>query len=105
MFTYNFEGIEIFVDVTKHARERLADRNIMLAPVYGAIVAISDKLLDLKRGEEFAIIDKDINIAIIGTITSAADVMITVITVIDSSKIWVKSGTKVVPLENRRSLS
>lgn len=99
MFEYKFEGIELFINVSSHAKERLAERGVLMAPVYGCVVAATDKVLDLKSGDEFAILDKDLGIAVIGSIKCALDVTIDIITVIDSDKIWIKAGTKVIALE------
>lgn len=99
MFEYKFEGIEIFINISNHAKDRLAERGVILAPVYGCVVGATDKVLDLKSGEEFAIVDRDLNIAVVGVVRCAVDITVDIITVIDSDKIWVKAGTKVIALE------
>lgn len=100
MFTYIYEGTEIQIVITRHADERMEERGILLTPVYGAVVAVTDHILDLKSGEEFAILDKDLGVAIIGNIKCAkCDIAVTIFTVVDSANVWVKNGTTVIPLE------
>lgn len=99
MFEYRYEGLEIFIDVSKHAKSRLAERQIMLTPVYGSVVAATDHILDLKNGEEFAILDKDLHVAIVGCVTCANDITVKIITAIDTDNIWVKQGTRIIALE------
>lgn len=92
MFTYNFEGNEIQVHITKHAKERLESRDILSATLYSTVVDVSDHLLDLKSGDEFVLIAKDIGVAIVGNITCVKlDTIVTVFTVINSSHICIQN--------------
>jgi hypothetical protein len=100
-FYFTAEGFDVVIEFTSHAQKRLIDRNVNEYGVYGAIVAVNDKILDLRNGDEFGIIDADLNIAIVCSVHSNLDeITISVVTVFDSIRFFFKKGTRVLSISS-----
>jgi hypothetical protein len=96
-YVITIEGERITIELSKHTLERCEEREITKYEVYSLILKMGEKLLDLKNGEQFAIVDKEAGIGIINQITcDSGDIYIDVITAISNENIWISRGTKVV---------
>ena len=93
--TMTIEGKPYSVRATYHALDRMKKRKVDEYVVSGTILALGkNRLLDLQENDEDAIIidnDKGISIVI-----SFYNNTIKVVTVIDKSRVWVKSNTTIV---------
>lgn len=95
------EGEKIRIEISKHAMQRCLEREVSKYVVYSLILKLGDSLLDLKNGEQFAIIDKEAGVGIINQITcDAGEIFIDVVTVISNERIWMSRGTKVLNVNN-----
>lgn len=59
---FEFEGLDIFVDLSKHAKYRGHQRGFKPSYFYAAIRNAIDEILDLKDGDEFVLIDRSVEI-------------------------------------------
>lgn len=92
---------EIRIEFSKHAEERADERNLEEYEVYSLILKMGENLLDLKDGEEFAIIDQESENAIICSINSRDfQLVIDIITVISNEKVYITRGTKIYKVSN-----
>ncbi len=100
MFSFEMEGCPITVSVSQHANMRMKQRMVNKYASFGSIVAVGEDLLDMRHGEEFCIIDKELNVSIVCAIHArGSDIDICIITVLDNHQFYVKSGTRVYKLE------
>lgn len=85
------------VVASNHAQKRMMQRNIDSYTVVGNILLLGENKIEKLQStnEEFIIIDKDTNTSTVGAIN---DNVITIITVIDKSNVFVKKNTKIVNL-------
>lgn len=85
------------IRLTKHAEQRLQQRNVDLYQVTGSILSLGEKTITKYSGsdKDIFIMDKVNNFSIICNITANT---ITIITVIDSADCWIKNGTIAVNL-------
>lgn len=93
------DGMEVVIELSRHARKRLLERGVLEFAVYGSIISIIDDILDLKNGSEFAVIDQELDIAVICSVGVGSidpKITITIVTVIDRSHIFVREGTAVL---------
>lgn len=98
-FSFTIDGTTMQVIPSNHALLRMRQRGIELFATYGSIVALGDKLLDMKKGEEFCIIDKELNIAVCCAIQcEGIDINVYITTVLDNSLFFVKDGVTVYEL-------
>lgn len=100
MFTCEIEGCPIAIFVSDHAELRMRQRSVQKFACYGSIIAIGEDLLDMKHGDEFCIMDKELDIAVVcGLHARGMEVSIEIITVLDSHMFFAKDGTRVFKLE------
>ena len=84
---------EVYVHITDHAWRRMDQRLINEHGIYSSILALGEELLDLKCNEEFVIIDKPNEEALVCSMECDDGRIITnVITVIDTNYVYVKEG-------------
>ena len=85
------------ITATMHGIKRMNERKVYEYLVSSSILALGEKRLSelQKTKEEIIIIDKENKIS---TIIAFLENSIRVITVIDKSKVFVKTGTKIVNL-------
>jgi len=85
------------IRATIHSLQRMKERNVDEYVVTGCIIALGhDRLLDLqKREAEAIIIDRDKGVSVVIGFTLNK---IKVITVIDKSDVFVKSGTEITTI-------
>ena len=82
---FEFEGLDIFVDLSKHAKYRGHQRGFKPAYFYAAIRNAIDEILDLKDGDEFVLIDRFVGITIVAGLHMNGSSMLTIdiITLVD----------------------
>lgn len=97
MYQIKIEGEIVNIEITNHAEKRCEEREVTLYEVYSLILKMGERLLDLKNGEQFAIVDKETGIGIVNQITCEdGEIYIEVITAIYNENIWISKGTKVL---------
>ena len=95
--TFTLNSKTYSIRLSKHANQRLADRNIDLYQVTGSILSLGQKTITAYSGSnrDIFIMDKPNNFSIVCNISACT---ITIITVIDNVDCWIKSGTIAVNL-------
>lgn len=94
-FTLNNKTYSI--RLTKHAQQRLIDRQLDLFQITGSILSLGEQTISTYSGSnrDIFILDKEHNFSIVCNIINYT---ITIITVIDSADCWIKSDTIAVKL-------
>lgn len=94
-FTLNNKTYSI--RLTKHAQQRLIDRQLDLFQIIGSILSLGEKTITAYSGSnrDIFIMDKPNNFSIVCNISAYT---ITIVTVIDNSDCWIKSGTIAINL-------
>ena len=97
-FEFNVEGIEITISFSAHAQKRLKERQVKSYQVSGAVVMLGEEILEMKNGHEFIIIDEDLFESYVFAVHAerSGDIIIDVITVVDTPDIWNRRGTQVL---------
>lgn len=92
------EGMAYSIRATRHALERMAQRNVDEYVVTGNVLALGkDRLLKLQElQEDVIIIDEVKKVSIVMTFVRNT---IKIITVIDKSNVFVKNNTEIVNLQ------
>ena len=99
-YVYHLHGIPITIECSEHSLERLEEREHIRSVLYASIMDLGDRVLDMKRGRTFAVINHVYNLnAICIMHARGMDITIDVITVLEKSTNIVKKGTKVFVLE------
>ena len=103
MFTMNYEGTDIEMQLTDHAASRVRQRAMVKSAVYGSIVAALDFILDFKNEQEFAVVDEDAACTVVGAVhtSKSGNINIDIVTVIDNTDVFVKKGTSIVHIGER----
>jgi hypothetical protein len=97
----DLEDEEVYVDITPHARKRMGKRNIDNNAIYGSILSLGEKLLEMKNNEEFVIIDKFLDEAVVfGIGIEDFDIVVSVITVLPTANVHAKVGQKIIDIDN-----
>lgn len=97
----DLEDEEIFVDISPHARKRMGKRDIDTNSIYGSILSMGERLLEMKNNEEFIIIDKFLDEAVVfGIGVEDFDIVVTVITVLPSSHVYAKKGQRIIDIDD-----
>ena len=95
------DGIEIKIEMSKHAEDMCEERGLTEYEAYSMIIKLGEDLLTLKNGEEFSVIDRELNNAVICSMNSRDfNCVIDIITVISNSRVWISRGTKVYKLND-----
>jgi hypothetical protein len=98
-FSFEIEGVPMQVIPTAHAETRMRQRGVNKYASYGTIVALGEQLLDMKNGDEFCIMDKELGISVCCAMQyEGLDIVIYITTVLDNSKFFVKDGVQVFEL-------
>lgn len=91
------EGIEVTVEISGHAQMRMAERGIDKYVIFSFVLKMGERILTMKNGTEFAIIDKEEGIGVVYTLNALdEDIFIDVKTVIENDNIWISRGTRVL---------
>jgi len=91
------EGEKLVINLSKHAKRRCQEREVNDYEIYSLILKVGEDLLDLKNGEEFAVIDKEQDIGIVNQIyCDNGQIYIEVVTAISNDNIWISRGTKTI---------
>jgi hypothetical protein len=99
MFSFTIDGVQMEILDTKHSLQRHAQRGVSKFAAYGSIVAVGEDLLDMRHGEEFCVMDRELGISIVCAMHfRGLDVFIDIITVLDDSHVYVKDGTRIYKL-------
>lgn len=85
------------IRLTNHAQQRLTDRSIDIYQVTGSILSLGQKTITEYSGSnrDIFIMDKQNNFSVVCNIVNYT---IMIVTVIDNSDCWVKSGTIAIKL-------
>ncbi len=85
------------IRLTNHAKQRLQQRQIDLYQVTGSILSLGEKTIESYSGsdKDIFIMDKENNFSVVCNIVNYT---IMIVTVINNSDCWVKSGTIAVKL-------
>lgn len=87
---------EVFITLSCHAKKRMMERDIDEHTVYSSILALGERLLDLKCHQEFVIVDKTTREAVVGAVSiDNSEIIVDIITVINTNKVFVHEGQKV----------
>ncbi len=99
-FSFTIEDVKFDISLSYHAKGRMFQRGVGHFAVYGCIVAMGERLLDMKNKEEFCIQDRDLNVSIVCVLhMDGMDVAIDVVTVLDNHMFFAKEQTRVYPME------
>lgn len=99
------DGIQVYVCDSRHSIERFHERfdsRTSEADIMACLISMGPFILDLKNGQEFAIVDRPRNLMIIGGLnTLGVEVYFDLITVVKTTKYFVKEGTDTVVFDTR----
>jgi len=91
------EGVPIILDFSKHAQERLIERDVTAYEAASLVLKLGERILEMKNGEEFGIIDKELKIGLVCSInTLGLDVFVDIVTVLQRERIYFSRGMKVL---------
>lgn len=95
--TLLIDEIDVGVEFTKHARRRMLERGIDGIAVQAYILRLGERILQMKNGEEFAIVNSALTEGIICSVNCfELDLYVDVITVLgDDDGIYVSRGTQI----------
>lgn len=89
------DGEKITLEFSSHAWKRANERELSEYEVYSLIIKVGEQLLDMKDGEEFAVIDQELRNAVTCSINSRdCELYIDIITVISNDRVFISRGTK-----------
>lgn len=101
MYQMIIEGERVNINISRHAMERCEEREVTSYEIYSLILKMGERLLDLKCGEQFAVVDKETGLGIVNQITAEdGEVYIEIITAIYNENIWISRGTKVLSVND-----
>ena len=101
----NVEGEKIIIEFSKHAKQRCQEREVNEYEIYSLILKVGEDLLDLKNGEQFAIVDKEQRIGIVNQIyCDNYKIYIEVVTVLSSDNVYITRGTKTINVSNLKEI-
>lgn len=87
----------MIVAFSKHAEERLVERDVSSYEATSLILKLGERILDMKNGEEFGVIDKELEIGLVCSInTIGLDVFVDVVTVLQGEMIYFSHGIKIL---------
>lgn len=96
----NIEDIPVTLEFSHHARQRLEEREVNAYEAASLVLKLGEQILDMKSGEEFGIIDRELKIGLICSVSVLdADIFIDVITVLQGERIYFSKGMKVIGFE------
>jgi hypothetical protein len=91
------EGIPVTLEFSRHAQERLVEREVSSYEAASLVLKLGERILEMKNGENFGVIDKELEIGLICSInTLGLDIFIDVITVLRKEKIYFSRGMRVL---------
>lgn len=94
------EGIPVLLEFSSHAQQRLVERGVSHYEAASLILKLGENILDLKSGEEFGVIDRDLEIGLVCSVSVLdVDIFIDVITVLQGERIYFSKGMKVIGFE------
>jgi len=101
LLKFSYNGIEFSIRATEHSLERFKENNIDVDIACGDIISLGkERLYQYSEcGDDVAIIDKDNNFVIIITFEVY---QIRLKTIIPRSNAYIKSGTRIYKLNERR---
>ena len=92
----NIDGFPVIINYSLHSLKRAKLRGVYLNSIVDMIKNGFDYILDLRAGERFILISEDYRISLIGCMhTAGSDIVIDIITTIDSDQPTNYKGTKV----------
>jgi len=94
------EGETISVEISSHAIDQMAKRDVDSYGVFGLLLQMGERLLDMKNGEEFALMTYDNEYGIMCSMNvDFPEIRIDVITVYGLNETYVTRGTKVYKMQ------
>jgi len=101
LIKFSYNGTEFKIRTTEHSLLRFKERGINVDIACGDVIALGKERLYnyAKTGDDVAIIDKDNNIT---TIITFENTQIRIRTIIQRANVWIKEGTKIYNLNERR---
>lgn len=91
------EGIPVILEFSSHSKKRLSERGVNPYEAASLILKLGENILNLKPGEEFGVIDRELEIGLVCSISVLdTDIFIDVITVLRGDKIYFSRGMKVL---------
>jgi hypothetical protein len=96
------EGIPVTLEYSKHAKERLGEREVSPYEAASLVLKLGEKILEMTNGEIFGVIDKELKIGIICSIsTIGLEIFIDIVTVLRSERIYFSQGMKVLEFNDK----
>lgn len=93
--TINIKGQEISIRASEHSLERMNQRGISEFVIAGNIIALGDRLTEIRNtNEEGIIIDQENKIAVVFGFKAGAPNTCFIITCIAKTHVFIKTGTK-----------
>lgn len=85
------------LEFSKHAQERLEEREVTSYEAASLVLKLGERILDMKNGEEFGIIDKELKVGLICSInTIGLEVFVDIVTVLKGERLYFSRGIKVL---------
>lgn len=83
----NIEGVSTIIEFSFHGTNRSKQRAVYESASVLMVQRAFDEILDLKNGQRFLIIDKELCISVVGALNAVGtDVIISIVSVIDSAE-------------------
>lgn len=94
--TTHIDGFDVKVNLTSHADFRMDDRNVSRFDIMNLIIQAGEELLDMRRGEEFAIVNtlSETGVVCVMNATTSGDIRIDIKTVLRSHSVFVSRNTR-----------
>jgi len=91
------EGVPVVLEFSSHASLRLDEREVNAYEAASLVLKLGEEILDMKSGEEFGVIDRDLEIGLVCSVNVLdVDIFIDVITVLRGERIYFSRGMKVL---------
>lgn len=88
---------EVYVNISSHSWERMIERDIEEHSIYSSILAMGERILNFKIGQEFIIINKNDKESIVCSIdTEDGLIIVDIITVIDTNYVYKHDGQRIL---------
>lgn len=102
-FNFEVEGFPVKLEFSSHSRKRLEERDVPYYEACSLVVKLGESILEMKNGEEFGVVDRDLRIGLVGAVNCLdRDIFVDVKTVLYGERIYFSRGMKVFELEDMK---
>jgi hypothetical protein len=91
------EGIPVIVEFSSHSQKRLRERDVTEYEAASLVLKLGERILDMKNGTQFGVIDKEMGVGLVCTLSAIdGDIFIDIVTVLSNHRIYFSKGMKVL---------